>query len=73
MPPNPNLGDAAVHQIPPYRIDGESHRALRIAQVAVFYDVSKVRFCKQPQHSYSGGVGELGPHIAGDRGEVPRH
>ncbi|HEY9896741.1 MAG TPA: cobaltochelatase subunit CobN, partial [Candidatus Sericytochromatia bacterium] len=25
-----------------------------------------------PKTSYSGGVGELGPHIAGDRGEVPR-
>ncbi|XGV98292.1 MAG: cobaltochelatase subunit CobN [Leptolyngbya sp. BL-A-14] len=28
--------------------------------------------CSPPKTSYSGGVGELGPHIAGDRGEGPR-
>ncbi|MBW4470876.1 MAG: cobaltochelatase subunit CobN [Stenomitos rutilans HA7619-LM2] len=28
--------------------------------------------CYPPKTSYSGGVGELGPHIAGGRGEVPR-
>ncbi|HEY9882184.1 MAG TPA: cobaltochelatase subunit CobN, partial [Thermosynechococcaceae cyanobacterium] len=28
--------------------------------------------CSLPRTSYSGGVGELGPHMAGDRGEVPR-
>ncbi len=32
----------------------------------------RVNFRLSPQNSYSGGVGELGPHIAGDRGEVPR-
>jgi len=36
-------------------------------------DVITVEFSELSQTSYSGGVGELGPHIAGDRGEVPRH